>query len=247
MVNESLRQQLTLLYQLQEHDRELLSFHQRLQTIPRHIEQLEASVTKYREDITAKSDELAEVEKGQRSKNAELEMNEVQREKYKNEQREVTTNEAYIALENQIEFLDKKDSETEEEILELMEKSDQLKAELEELEADIVRENEKTSEKISEFRSEQKNLEAQINKKLEQRNSFLPKIDKKLSTQYHRWRERHKTNFIALGKNGTCESCRLTIQPQNLKEAQKYEKLVYCSNCKRLLYVEPADPNISFP
>lgn len=247
MVNESLRQQLALLYELQEHDRELLSFHQRLQTIPRHIEQLEATVTKYRKNITAKSDELAEVEKGQRSKNAELEMNEVQREKYRNEQREVTTNEAYIALENQIEFLDKKDSETEEEILELMEKGDQLKAELEELEADIAHEDEKTSEKISEFRSEQKNLEAQINKKLEQRNSFLPKIDKKLSTQYHRWRERHKTNFIALGKNGTCESCRLTIQPQNLKEAQKYEKLVYCSSCKRLLYVEPADPKISFP
>ncbi|RKU13785.1 hypothetical protein C6501_09110 [Candidatus Poribacteria bacterium] len=247
MANESLRQQLALLYQLQEHDRELLSFHQRLQTIPRHIAQLEATVTKYREDITAKSDELAEVEKGQRSKNAELEMNEVQREKYRNEQREVTSNDAYTALQNQIEFLDEKDSETEEEILELMEKGDQLKAELEELEADIARENEKTSEKTSEFRSEQKNLEAQINKKLEERNSFLPKIDKKLSTQYHRWRERHKTNFIALGKNGTCESCRLTIQPQNLKEAQKYEKLVYCSSCKRLLYVEPADPNISFP
>lgn len=247
MANESLRQQLALLYQLQEHDRELLSLHQQLQIIPRHIKQLEASITKYREDITTKSDELAEVEKGQRSKNAELEMNEVQREKYRNEQREVTTNEAYIALENQIEFLDEKDSETEEEILELMEKGDQLKAELEELEADIARKNEKTSEKTSEFRSEQKNLEAQINKKLEERNSFLPKIDKKLSTQYHRWRERHKTNFIALGKNGTCESCRLTIQPQNLKEAQKYEKLVYCSSCKRLLYVEPADPNISFP
>ena len=247
MTKESLRQQLALLYQLQEHDRELLSFHQRLQTIPRHIEQLEASVTKYREDITAKSDELAEVEKEQRSKNAELEMNEVQREKYRNEQREVTTNEAYTALQNQIEFLDEKDSETEEEILELMEKGDQLKAELETLEADVVREDEKTTEKTTKFRAEQKNLEAKINEKLKQRSTFLPKIGKKLSTQYRRWMERHKTDFLALGKNGTCGSCRLTIQPQNLKEAQKYEKLVYCSSCKRLLYVEPTDPNIPFP
>ena len=247
MANESLRQQLALLYKLQEHDRELLSFHQRLQAIPQHIGQLEANVTKYKDSITAKSDELAEVEKLQRAKNAELEMNDVQREKYRNEQREVTSNEAYTALENQIEFLNQKDGDTEEEILELMEKGDQLKAELTELEADVGREDEKTNEKTSEFRSEQKDLEAQINEKLKQRNTYLPKIDKKLSTQYHRWMERHKTDFVALGKNGTCGSCRLTIQPQNLKEAQKYEKLVYCSSCKRVLYVEPVDSDVPYP
>ncbi len=247
MANESLRQQLALLYRLQKHDRELLSFHQRLQTIPRNIAQLEASVTKYKDEIKAKSDELAEVEKAQRSKNAELEMNNVQREKYKEEQREVTSNEAYTALENQIEYLDEKDFETEEEILELMEKGDQLKSELGELEAEVVREDAKTTEKTTEFRAEQKNLQTEINERLEQRNTFLPKIDKKLSTQYHRWMERHKTDFVALGKNGTCGSCRLTIQPQNLKEAEKYEKLVYCSSCKRILYVEPSDPDIPFP
>lgn len=247
MANESLRQQLALLYQLQVHDRELLSFHQRLQVIPRHIKQLEANVTKHKDDIKTKSDELAEIEKVQRSKNAELEMNAVQREKYKNEQREVTTNEAYTALENQIEFLDQKDFDTEEEILELMEKSEQLKTELTELEVNVAREDEKTNQETTEFRTEQKNLETQINEKLAQRNAFLPKIDKKLSTQYHRWMERHKTDFVALGKNGTCGSCRLTIQPQNLKEAQKYEKLVYCSSCKRVLYVEPPDPDIPFP
>ncbi len=247
MANESLRQQLALLYQLQEQDREMLSFHQQLQTIPRHIEQLDASVTKFKVEITAKSDELAEVEKSQRSKNAELEMNEVQREKYKKEQREVTSNEAYIALENQIEYLDQKDAESEEEILELMEKGDQLKVELTELEADVAREDEKTTQRKNEFREEQKLLEARINDKLEKRNTFIPKIDKKLTTQYHRWMERHKTDFVALGKNGTCGSCCLTIQPQNLKEAQKYEKLVYCSSCKRVLYVEPATSNIPFP
>ena len=45
MSNESLRQQLALLYQLQERDSELLSIHQKLQDIPRQIAQLEAGVT----------------------------------------------------------------------------------------------------------------------------------------------------------------------------------------------------------
>ena len=127
MVNKSLQQQLALLYQLQERDLELLSIQQKLQTIPRHIAQLEAGITQYEEDIAAKSAELAETERVQRSKNANLEMNAVQRDKYQTEQRTVTSNEAYTALERQIEFLDREDEEAEDAILILMEEADRLK------------------------------------------------------------------------------------------------------------------------
>lgn len=247
MANESLQQQLAVLYQLQEHDRELLSCDKRLKEIPRHIELLEAYVTKFKSEINAKSDELTDVNKNLQSKNAELETNEVQREKYKNEQRVVTSNEAYTALENQIEFLDQKDSETEVEILELMEKIDLLKEELQKLNDQVVSEDEKTTQKTSEFREEQKTLRVHLEKKIKQRSKFLPKIDKKLRRQYHHWVERKKGDFVALGKNGTCVSCRLTIQPQSLKEAQKYEKLVFCSSCKRVLYVEPLSSDTPYP
>ncbi len=247
MANGSLQQQLAWLYELQQHDRLLLSFHKQLQTIPQQIAQLEASVTKTKAQITTKTDEIGEIEKNLRSLNAALEMNEVQREKYRNEQRIVTTNEAYTALENQIEYLDNQDGDTEEEILELMEKVDQYKEELTKLESDAAQEDQETAEKTQEYREQQKTLKANIDEKMEQRKAYLPKIDKTLSTQYHRWMERNRTDFVALGKNGTCGSCRLTIQPQNLKEAQKYEKLVYCSSCKRVLYVEPETSDIPYP
>ncbi len=247
MSNETLRQQLALLYKLQEHDRELLSIHRRFQAIPRHIKQLEANVTQHNDNLNAKSDELSEVEKSLRSKNADLEMNEVQREKYKTEQREVTTNDAYSALEKQIEFLDDKDADTEIEILELLETADQLKEELKKLEAEVSDENDKINEQKTQFRKEQKELKASIDAKMEQRSKFLPKIDKQLGILYSRWMERQKGDFVALGKNGTCGSCQLTIQPQNLKEAQNYDKLVYCANCKRALYVEPLSSEIPYP
>lgn len=247
MANESLRQQLALLYELQEHDRELLSFHKQLQTIPKQIAQLEAGVTKYKDEITTKTEELGEIEKNLRSLNAKLEMNEGQKEKYRIEQRTVTSDKEYTALENQIEFLDKQDGETEEEILELMEKVDQYKDELTELESKAESENQKTVEKTKEYREEQKKLKANIEQKLEQRKAYFPKIEKNLATQYQRWMEKRQSDFVALGRNGTCGSCRLTIQPQNLKEAQKYEKFVYCSSCKRLLYVEPKSSDIPYP
>ncbi|MCG9126828.1 hypothetical protein JT359_04435 [Candidatus Poribacteria bacterium] len=247
MANESLRQQLANLYKLQEHDRELLSYHRRLTEIPKHIEKLELSVTKFKTDISTKTDELTEIEKNLRSMNVELESNEEQREKYRNEQREVTSNDAYNALENQIEFLDQKDLETEEQILELMEKVDSLKVELDKLSDEVASEDQIKSKKTAEFRKEQKVLKADIDLKIKQRSEFLPNIGKSLGNQYQKWIERNKGDFVALGKNGTCGSCRLTIQPQSLKEAQKYEKLVYCSNCKRVLYVEPLSNDEPYP
>ena len=257
MANASLRQQLALLYQLQERDSELLSIQQKLQTIPRQIEQLEAGVAKYVEALAAKSEELAEAEKVQRARNAEIEMNAVQREKYQDEQRTVTSNEAYTALERQIEFLDEQDDAAEDAILVLMEESDRLKKELAELDAVVNQEKEKTATETEQFRQELRALETQRDEKMKERKAFLPKIDKVRRDEYHRWVKaqlasesgmaRVKSGFIALGKNGTCSTCRIAIQPQTLKEAQKYEKPVYCSSCKRLLYVEPVTPDVPFP
>ncbi|MDE0012150.1 MAG: hypothetical protein OXU36_13460 [Candidatus Poribacteria bacterium] len=257
MSNESLQQQLSLLYQLQERDLELLSIHQKLQTIPRQIAELNAGVVQSEKDMTAKSAELAETEKAQRAKNADLEMNAVQREKYRNEQRIVTSNEAYSALERQIEFLDREDEEAEDTILVLMEESDRLKEELAELEVEVNREKEKTDAETKQLQQEIHGLETESAEKLDERKAFLPKINKPLRDEYHRWMKsrltsksgaaRAQTGFVALGKSGICSSCRIAIQPQTLKEAQKYQKQVYCSSCKRLLYVEPATPDIPFP
>ena len=257
MSNESLRQQLALLYQLQERDSELLLIHQKLQDIPRQIEQLASEVTESEEENAAKSAELAEVEREQRAKNTELEMNAEQREKYKNEQRTVTSNEAYNALERQIEFLDDKDAEAEDVLLNLMEDHDHLKAELAELEAKVQEEKEKADTDTKQLQQQLQALEAERDEKMKARKAFLPQIDKARRDEYHRWMKaqlasqsgaaRAKAGFIALGKNGTCSTCRMAIQPQTLKEAQKYEKLVYCSSCKRLLYVEPPTPDIPFP
>ena len=257
MANETLRQQIALLYQLQERDLELLSIQQKLQTLPRQIQELEAGVAKYEADIAAKSEELAETEKAQRAKNAEIEMNAVQREKYQTEQRTVTSNEAYTALERQIDFLDEQDDEAEDAILLLMEESDQLKKELADLDVQVNSEKEKAATETQQFRQELRDLETKREEKMKERKAFLPKIEKVRRDEYHRWMKaqlasksgaaRAKSGFIALGRDGTCGSCRIAIQPQTLKEAQKYEKQVYCSSCKRLLYVEPVAPDVPFP
>jgi len=257
MVNTPLKQQLVLLYQLQERDLGLLSIHHKLQAIPGQIDQLEPGIAKCEADVAAKSVEIAEKEKMQRAENAKIEMNVVQRKKYQAEQRTVTSNEAYMALERQIEFLNQKDAEAEDAHLQLMEETDHLKSEFAELQAAAERQKEKITNDIEHLQQELLGLETQRDEQLKQRKTLLPKIDKVYRDQYHRWMKaqlasqvgaaRSKIGFVALGKDGTCSSCRIAIQPQTLKEAQKYQKPVYCSSCNRLLYVEPATSEVPFP
>lgn len=235
----SLKQQLKTLCHLQDCDMSLLSIRKQLQEIPRQIAQLDASVSKASEATAATATALAEVEKAQRSKNAAIEMNAVQREKYKAEQRTVTSNEAYSALERQIEFLNQQDADTEDEILVLMEEGDRLKTELAERESEAAQENERTAEQKAALQQQQRDLKMQWDEKREKRKEILPEIEPELLAQYHRWIERQRPPFVADGSKGFCGSCRISIQPQTLKEAQKYEKLVRCSTCKRALYMHP--------
>ena len=257
MANTFSREQLVLLYQLQTRDQKLLAIYQKIQDIPRAIAQLESEVVKSEEDRAVKSEELAGVEREQRAKNAELEMNAVQREEYKEKQRGITSNEAYTALERQLEFLDLADGEAEDAILELMVKSDKLKAELADLEADVDRERAKLTAEATELEQQLKDLEAERATQLKQRKEFLPEIEEDLRKEYQRWMKAKSANlsgaalakagFVALSRDGICESCRLAIQPQTLKEAREFKKKVYCSSCKRLLYVEPTTPDTAFP
>lgn len=257
MANGFSQTQLALLYQLQKQDQELLSIHQKLKDIPDQIAQLEAEVVQYEEDKAVKSAELEAVEKEQRSKTRQIEANAEQREKHETEQQTVKTNEAYHALGRQIEFLDEQDAEAEDAILNLMEQADTLTSELADLEVKVDREKQKTATETEALRQEIEDLKKANAEQMKQRNAFLPKIDKPLATQYQRWMKaevakiansgRIPLGFIALCRNGTCESCRIAIQPQTLKEAEKYEKPVYCSSCKRLLYVEPATPDADSP
>ena len=119
------------------------------------------------------------------------------------------------------------------------------------------REKEKTAAETAQLRQELQNLEADRDENLKKRKAFLSEIDKGLRDEYRRWMKaqfanqsgaaRSKTGFVALSKKGICTSCRIAIQPQTLKEAQKYQKQVYCSSCRRLLYVEPATSDVPFP
>jgi predicted nucleic acid-binding Zn-ribbon protein len=239
MPNSHLQDQLGLLHQLQQLELAILSLHQQRQAIPLKIANLEDELQVHQNALDAKKEALAEAERELRSKNAELTDQQEQRQKYETQLREVKTNKEYQALDNEIRFLQEKEAEIEDAILGIMLDIDRLHEELRQAQASFDAEKEKVGNRKATYEQEERELEAAVAAQQQERKRFSPDIDKDLMTGYQAWGRRSKTAFVSIVINNACGGCRIAIPPQTLKEARKFEKVVQCSSCKRILYPLP--------
>ena len=241
MPNSNLQEQLGLLHQLQQLELTILSLHQQRQAIPLKIAKLEEGFQVHQGALDAKKEALAEAERELRSKNAELTDQQEQRGKYETQLREVKTNKEYQALDNEIRFSQEKEAEIEDAILGFMLDIDRFQEELRQAQASFNAEKEKVSSRKATYEQEGRDLEAAVTAQQQKRTRFSPDIDKELMTGYQAWGRRNKSAFVSIVKNNACGGCRIAIPPQTLKEARKFEKVVQCSSCKRIIYPLPQE------
>lgn len=243
MSNFDLQEQLRLLYELQQIDAEILTLDNKLKSVPLKIKKADTQLQIHQQKLQEKQIQLVEAEKVQRSKTAELEMEGEQRGKYQAQLREVKSNEEYQALDNQISFVQEKEAAIEDEILSAMLQIDWLNEELAQQKKEFEVEQEKHNAQKAEYKREAKDLKAEIVKWGGKRQDFLHQIDPGLMNQYQARFERHRQGLVSLVVENACGNCHLTIPPQTLQEARKYEQLIRCGSCRLILYIPPPDPD----
>ena len=239
MPNPDLKEQIISLHQLQQVDLNILGLHQQLQDVPLKIKELENRLQVHEQQLKEKKEALSEAEKEQRSKSAELQMEQEQRGKYEAQLREVKTNKEYQALDKEISFLQQKEAEIEDQILEVMLQIDQLNDALREQQTSLNTEKAKNKVQKDQYEQEAADLKTQILEQQEERKRFLPTTAHDLMNRYREWFKRNRSGLVAVVTDNACSSCRISIPPQVLKEARKYEQIVLCSSCKRILYAQP--------
>ena len=243
MPNLDLQEQLRLLYELQQIDTEILTLDNKLKSVPLKIKKAEEQLQIHQRKLQEKQTQLVEAEKVQRSKTAELEMEGEQRGKYQAQLREVKSNEEYQALDNQISFVQEKEAEIEDEILSAMLQIDQLNEELAQQQKEFDAEQEKHNARKAEYDQEAKNLKAEIVTWGGKREDFVSRIDSGLMGQYQSRFKRYRKGLVSLVIENACGNCHLTIPPQTLQEARKYEEFIRCGSCRLILYIPPPSPD----
>ena len=206
--------------------------------------QLEISRTEEKILIEKKSKEMAMDEwKSLEAKNNSLEsellsINE-QINRQKNKQLEVKKNEEYQALESEISSLKSKESEKEDEQIEILVKIDDAR------ETARIAEN-KISQRVVQLDLQKKGLverESEIKEELstlkEEIEASRSEIDLKLQRVYDRVKKVvSRPPYVAPLSDQTCTGCNLRVSNDVVSSALVEQKLTQCDQCGRIVYVE---------
>jgi len=230
------------LLELQNADLRLHEARKRLAGFPGKLAEIDASLGSAKASLEkAKAGQLAAI-KDRKKYDLDVEQWKERARKYREQSSQVKTNEAFKALQHEIEGAEAEIAKAEDRLLEQMVASEdydrQVKAAEKALkEAEVVATGQRT--KIEEERAATQKEVAELE---EERNGLLPAIPENLLDNYDRIARKHNGMAMAEVRDEKCTACGMRVRPHVFQEMRRAnsEELFHCETCTRILYyVEP--------
>lgn len=219
-----------------EHEIEEAQKNQR--AYPLQLERLDGLLRSLEDQKEEHRRTIEELERERRKKEGELEL---ENEKIKRSQLrllEAKTNKEYQALLKEIEWTKEINSQREEDIINILEESDELKNSYESLKERAAKEKEEMEEEIARVKERMVQAEKDIAQWHETKADIIKELDPQLLQRYTILKEKRDGIAIVLAKNEACQGCYVNIPPQMYNEVQKNMEIILCPNCNRILYWE---------
>ena len=234
-----MKDQLTLLEQLQKIDKKIEKIKSDIEYFPREVERLEGSLGEDEVAVTESKEQLAIHEKQRKELDDELTINTEKLIKFKERLREIKTNTEYQASLKEIDQSAKRNTEIEDELLELMEQTEEEAKKLAEAETDFAAKKTNMEEEKAKLLENKKKTESELKSTAKERESHVKTILPEVSAMYENVSSKLKRGpVIAEVNGGACSGCHMHIPPQLVNDAMRHEKLYQCPNCHRIIKVE---------
>ncbi len=235
---EQLRADIRVLSELQELDNVIQKLETQKNTIPTGITELRQKISKDESELEEIEKEMDSLRKERRHKERELDEKIETLNKYRAQKNQVKTNEAYSALLKEIQDVESEKSEIEEGILTFMERSEELSGLTSVKKGELTKYGEELACMEEENRKRIEQLEKELSKYVDERNSKTSRVDTDLLLRYEKLRKaKDGLAFVAVRSN-TCQGCFIEIPPQVVSELMKGDRIMTCERCSRLLYWE---------
>ena len=230
------------LLDLQSFDAQLREVHDHLATFPKKIAEVEARVANAKAELEAsKAAQLGTIRE---RKKYELDVEQWKERvrKYKDQTAQVKTNEAYKALQHEIQEAEREISRAEDRLLEQMVAAEEYDRR--------VKASEKLLKEVEEVargaRSKIGADKAATEKELAGLNSararLVAGIPEDLLDHYERIAKKHNGVALAEVRDEKCTACGMRVRPHVFQEMRRRgsEEMFHCETCTRILYyVEP--------
>jgi predicted nucleic acid-binding Zn-ribbon protein len=154
----------------------------------------------------------------------------------------VKTNEAFKALQNEIDSIRKGITKSEDDIIKIMEDEEGVANWVKTQEKSMKEEESKLLAEIKVIETEAGGKDAVIGGFMKSREEAVSKVDK---LWYDRYEKIRKSKGLALAPiivdatgAGSCGGCKFSVRPQSVIELRKNLTIKTCENCARIWYLE---------
>ncbi len=210
--------------------------------VPREIAAFQAGLESAKTKLAEAKTKIIGCEKKKKEKELDLAAKEEAIRKHTMELNQVKTNDAFKALQHEIEQAKAAGSQIETDILEIMEGIDSGRKEEKSAAVEFKAVEDKAKVEIGVLENELVELKAKHDAQKAVRDEAAVLVPFDMMRVYNHARMRGKLDAIVPVDGGNCSACRINLAPQMIVEVTKAKALVICESCQRILYKpEPAE------
>ena len=231
-----MEQELKTIFEAQQIDTQVIENEKKLLFAPRMIAQMDMEIEEMHNKGEREKAVVQELEKERRKKEKELEVEKEKIAKFESKLYDVKTNKEYQALLKEIEMAKEANDKTEEDILLLMDKAEEIKKDYETLAALLKKREAEVEKEKGKLNRELESIDKTIRELKAQRDNLLSVVSDSLKETYTTLIVKRGGLAVVNLKNGVCQGCFMNIPPQLFIEATKNRQLILCPSCNRIFY-----------
>ena len=231
-----------LLIELQTVDVRLGALRTRLADLPKQLAAVDQRVAAAKQQVSASKEALTQSLKDRKTFEMDVESWKEKARKYRNQGSEVKTNEAYKALQHEIEHAEAEAAGAEDRLLERMVAGEQFDRNVKAAELAVTAIEREAQGERAKIQAEQAVLQKEFEAKQAERKQAVAAIPETLFENYERIAQHRHGVGIAEVRDETCTLCGVRVRPHIFQKLRREDsrEIFQCETCTRILYyVEP--------
>jgi predicted nucleic acid-binding Zn-ribbon protein len=227
-------EELETLCEMQKLDTQLIENERKRTQAPKRLAELEQDLQKVKDKVTREKEIIDELDKERRRKEKELDAEKERIKKVQAKLYEIKTNKEYQAVLKETEAAQAANDKTEEEIILLLERIEELRKDYEASLSYVKKRDKEVEVEKKELEKEISSVESLVTELKKERDALLAKVSGAAKAHYKALMEKRSGLAVVNVRNGVCLGCYMNIPPQLFLEVTKNARLITCPSCNRI-------------
>lgn len=230
------KEQIDILVKLQKIELETNHVNSQIGELPHKIKRIDQELLAFQDTIAEEEYRLTELKKKYRTFESDAEMNLSRIKKSKEKLGSVKTNKEYQSSLKEIEDLESINSKIEDDMIECLETMDGIESEIDSKKKEYSKLSDRIKAEKDLLQRESDQAKLSLARLDADRSSLANTIEPELLKKYHMVKELVGNVAITAVKNAVCQGCNVNIPPQLYNELQRFDTLMFCPHCQRIIY-----------